>query len=180
VRNVEPELVWIKEFLPKNAVILDIGANVGTFLYQLEKKLNHEQIYAFEPNKKLYRRLKRIFPAMRVFPLALSDENTTAEFKVPVINGKTIASRGTLNTSYKEKGEEKSYTEKVKVIRLDDWAAIENFNKMAPPLVGENTPQQEQLNLNKALCAPHHKRLFSIPQQQFKYQLSVPNLRRWI
>jgi len=129
-RNVEPELVWIKEYLPKSAVILDIGANVGTFLYQLEKKLNHEHIYAFEPNKKLYRRLKRLFPTMRVLPLALSDENTTAEFKVPIINGKMIASRGTLNTSYKEKGEEKSYTEKVKVIKLDDWAAIEHFNKL--------------------------------------------------
>ncbi len=43
-KNVEPELVWIKEYLPKNAVILDIGANVGTFLYQLEDKLNHEHI----------------------------------------------------------------------------------------------------------------------------------------
>ncbi|AKK73410.1 FkbM family methyltransferase [Chryseobacterium gallinarum] len=129
-RNVEPELVWIKEYLPKNAVILDIGANVGTFLYQLENKLDHEHIYAFEPNKKLYRRLKRLFPAMRILPLALSDENMTAEFKVPVINGKTIASRGTLNTSYKEKGEEKSYTEKVKVIKLDDWAALEHFSKL--------------------------------------------------
>jgi len=129
-RNVEPELVWIKEFLPKNAVILDIGANVGTFLYQLENKLDHENIYAFEPNKKLYRRLKRLFPAMRIFPLALSDENTTAEFKVPVINGKMVASRGTLNTDYKEKGEEKSYTEKVKVIKLDEWAAIEHFKKL--------------------------------------------------
>lgn len=129
-RNVEPELVWIKEYLPKNAVILDIGANVGTFLYQLENKLNHEHIYAFEPNKKLYRRLKRLFPMMRVLPLALSDENTTAEFKVPVINGKMVASRGTLNTDYKEKGEEKSYTEKVKVIKLDDWAAIEHFHRL--------------------------------------------------
>lgn len=129
-RNVEPELVWIKEYLPKNAVILDIGANVGTFLYQLENKLDHEHIYAFEPNKKLYQRLKRLFPTMQILPLALSDENTTAEFKVPVINGKTIASRGTLNTSYKEKGEEKSLTEKVKVIKLDDWAALEHFDKL--------------------------------------------------
>lgn len=129
-RNVEPELVWIKDFLPKNAVILDIGANVGTFLYQLENKLDHEAIYAFEPNKKLYRRLKRIFPTMRVLPLALSDENTTAEFKVPVINGKTVASRGTLNTGYKEKGEEKSHTEKVKVIKLDDWAATEHLHRL--------------------------------------------------
>jgi len=129
-RNVEPELVWIREFLPKNAVILDIGANVGTFLYQLENRLDHEHIYAFEPNKKLYRRLKRLFPTMRILPLALSDENTTAEFKVPVINGKTVASRGTLNVDYREKGEEKSYTEKVKVIKLDDWAAIEHFHRL--------------------------------------------------
>lgn len=129
-RNVEPELVWIKEYLPKNAVILDIGANVGTFLYQLEHKLNHEHIYGFEPNKKLYRRLKRLFPRMSILPLALSDENTTAEFKVPIINGKLIASRGTLNTSYKEKGEERSYTEKVKVIKLDEWAAIEHFDRL--------------------------------------------------
>ncbi|MCS3529703.1 FkbM family methyltransferase [Chryseobacterium sp. JUb7] len=129
-RNVEPELVWIKDYLSKNAIILDIGANVGSFLYQLENKLNHEHIYAFEPNKKLYHRLKRLFPGMRILPLALSDENTTAEFKVPIINGKAIASRGTLKTSYKEKGEEKSYTEKVKVIKLDDWAAIEHFTRL--------------------------------------------------
>ncbi|KFF12924.1 FkbM family methyltransferase [Chryseobacterium soli] len=129
-RNVEPELVWIKDYLPKNAVILDIGANVGTFLYQLENKLDHENVYAFEPNKRLYNRLKRLFPSMRVLPLALSDENTTATFKVPIINGKMIASRGTLNTAYKEKGEEKSYTEKVKVIKLDEWAAIEHFSKL--------------------------------------------------
>lgn len=129
-RNVEPELVWIKEYLSKNAVILDIGANVGTFLYQLEDKLDHENIYGFEPNKKLYQRLKRLFPLMRIFPLALSDENRIAEFKVPIINGKTIASRGTLNTSYKEKGEEKSYTEKVKVIKLDEWAALEHFTRL--------------------------------------------------
>jgi len=129
-RNVEPELVWIKEFLPANAVIFDIGANVGTFLYQLENKLDRNNIYAFEPNKKLYRRLKRLFPRIQVLPLALSDENTTAEFKVPVINGKMIASRGTLNTAYKEKGEEKSYTEKVKVIKLDEWAPMEGFSRL--------------------------------------------------
>lgn len=129
-RNVEPELVWIKEYLPENSVILDIGANVGTFLYQLENKLEHKHMYAFEPNKKLYQRLKRLFPGMKILSLALSDENTMAEFKVPVINGKAIASRGTLNTSYKEKGEEKSYTEKVEVIRLDKWAATENLKRL--------------------------------------------------
>jgi len=129
-RNVEPELVWIKEYLSEEAVILDIGANVGTFLYQLEHKLKPQHIYAFEPNHKLYTRLKRLFPSMNLLSLALSDENTIAEFKVPFINGKMVASRGTLNTSYKEKGEEKSYTEKVTVTKLDDWAEKEHLQKL--------------------------------------------------
>lgn len=129
-RNVEPELVWIKEYLSTNSTILDIGANVGTFLYQLEDKLSHQKIYGFEPNKKLNERLKRLFPTMHILSWALSDENTTAEFKVPIINGKMVASRGTLNTEYKEKGEEKSYTEQVKVTKLDDWAAKEKLTTL--------------------------------------------------
>ncbi|MBB4804750.1 FkbM family methyltransferase [Chryseobacterium defluvii] len=129
-RNVEPELIWIKEYLSKNAVILDIGANVGTFLYQIENRLNPENIYAFEPNKKLYRRLKRLFPSMRVLPLALSDENATAKFKVPIVNGKATASKSVLHISYKENDEEIYHTEKVKVIKLDDWAALEHFNRL--------------------------------------------------
>lgn len=129
-RNVEPELVWIKEYLNSNAVIFDIGANVGTFLYQFENKLKHQNIYAFEPNKKLNIRLKRLFPSMNISSVALSDENTTAQFKVPIIKGKMVASRGTLNTLYKEKDEENSYTETVEVVKLDDWAKSKNIQKI--------------------------------------------------
>jgi FkbM family methyltransferase len=129
-RNIEPELVWIKEYLQNDAVIFDIGANVGTFLYQFENKLNHQNIYAFEPNKKLNIRLKRLFPAMNISSVALSDENTTAQFKVPIIKGKMVASRGTLNTSYKEKDEENSYTETVEVVKLDDWIKSKNIQKI--------------------------------------------------
>lgn len=129
-RNVEPELVWIKEYLQNDAVIFDIGANVGTFLYQFENKLNHKNIYAFEPNKKLNIRLRRLFPTMHISSVALSDENTTAQFKVPIIKGKMVASRGTLNTSYKEKDEENSYTETVEVVKLDDWSRSKNIKKI--------------------------------------------------
>lgn len=129
-RNVEPELVWIKNYLNKDAVIFDIGANVGAFLFQLEEKLKPENIYAFEPNNKLHKRLLRLFPKNNISSVALSNENTTAEFKIPIINGKTIASRGTLNTDYKEKGEEKSYIEKVEVVKLDDWISKKSIPKI--------------------------------------------------
>ncbi len=129
-RNLEPELVWVQEYLSRNAVVLEIGANVGSYLFQYEEKLKPENIIAFEPNKELHRRLMRIFPAMRIFALALSDENTVAAFKIPVINGKKITSRGTLKTEFQEKDEEKTILQKVKVIRLDDWAELEHIRRI--------------------------------------------------
>lgn len=168
-RNVEPELVWIKEYLQNDAVIFDIGANVGTFLYQFENKLNHKNIFAFEPNKKLNIRLKRLFPSMNISSVALSDENTTAQFKVPIIKGKMVASRGTLNTSYKEKDEENSYTETVEVVKLDDWTKSKNINKidfikidvegneMKTLFGGKNTIQQFKPTLMVEMEQRHHE-----------------------
>ena len=129
-KNIEPELIWIKDFLNKDAVIFDIGANVGSFVYRLENKLSSNNIVAFEPNEKLYFRLKRIFPEIKIFPIALSDKNETAEFKIPVINGKTFHSRGTLQTDYKESGEEKHTINKVKVMKMDDWITTQNINRI--------------------------------------------------
>ena len=129
-RNVEPELLWIGEYLDKNAVVLEIGANVGAYLYQLGKTLPGENIYAFEPNKNLFLRLKRLFPKMHIVPVALSDENTTAGLKVPIIKGQEIPSRGTLNTSYLEKDEEKSVTQLVEVMKLDDWSERKKLQRI--------------------------------------------------
>lgn len=129
-KNVEPELLWIKDYLHRSDVFMDIGANVGAYLFQLEEKLHHHHIIAFEPNKKLYFRLRRIFPKLRIFAIALSDVNTTAKFKIPVINGKKLSSRGTLQTELKEDGESNAEFSEVKVIRLDDWAEIEELKKL--------------------------------------------------
>ena len=129
-KNMEPELLWIKDYIPKAAVFFDIGANVGTYLFRLEKRLSPHHIYAFEPNPKLYFRLKRIFPEMHIYRLALSDKNETADFKIPVINGETYNSRGTLHTQFFENGEENHFTEKVKVMKLDDWAGLENLKRL--------------------------------------------------
>ena len=129
-RNIEPELIWIKDFLPEQAVMIDIGANVGSFIYQLESKLSPQNIYAFEPNSKLYQRLKRIFPKVNIYPIALSDRNETSEFKIPVIKGKTYNSRGTLKLDYRENGEAKHFIQKVKVVKLDDWDGLENLKRI--------------------------------------------------
>lgn len=119
-RKVEPEFLWIKEVLTKDSVFMDIGANVGAYLYTLEHHLKPENIFAFEPNQQLFRRLKRLFPKVNLFSLALSDISTVAEFKIPVINGEKVHTRGTLQTSIKEKNEEKTILQKVEVKPLDN------------------------------------------------------------
>ncbi len=119
-RKVEPEFFWIKEILGKDSVFMDVGANVGAYLYTLENHLNLENIFAFEPNPQLFKRLKRLFPKVHLSSVALSDISTIAEFKIPVINGERVHTRGTLQTSIKEKNEEKTILQKVEVKPLDD------------------------------------------------------------
>ncbi len=129
-RKVEPELLWLTEFLPKDAVFMDVGANVGHFVYQLEYHLFPQNIYAFEPNKSLNRRLKRLFPKINLFSVALSDENTIAEFKIPVLKGEQVNSRGTLQTDFREENEEKTIIQKVKVVKLDDFEPLKILQKL--------------------------------------------------
>lgn len=119
-RKVEPEFLWIKNILSKDAVFMDVGANVGAYLFTLENHLKPENIFAFEPNPQLFKRLGRLFPKVNLSSVALSDISTIAEFKIPVINGEKVHTRGTLQTSIKEKNEEKTILQKVEVKPLDD------------------------------------------------------------
>lgn len=119
-RKVEPEFLWIKNILSTDAVFMDVGANVGAYLFTLENYLKPENVYAFEPNPQLFKRLGRLFPKVNLSSVALSDISTIAEFKIPVINGEKIHTRGTLQTSIKEKNEEKTILQKVEVKPLDD------------------------------------------------------------
>lgn len=129
-RKVEPEFLWIQSFLKQDDVFVDVGANVGAYLYVLEPKLQPKNILAFEPNQGLQKRLRRIFPKISVFPEALSNQKCIAEFKVPVIDGKKIHSRGTLQVQNKEEQEEKSILQKVDVIPMDLHPTIQKLSRL--------------------------------------------------
>ncbi|MCG2792055.1 MAG: FkbM family methyltransferase [Weeksellaceae bacterium] len=127
-RRVEPEFLWIKNVLSKDAVFVDVGANVGAYLFTLENHLKPENVFAFEPNPQLFKRLKRLFPKVNLSSVALSDISKIAEFKIPVINGEKVHTRGTLQTSIKENNEERTILKKVEVKPLDELKL--NFQKL--------------------------------------------------
>ncbi|MBU4537551.1 MAG: FkbM family methyltransferase [Weeksellaceae bacterium] len=158
-RNIEPELLWITDYLTPDDVFFDIGANTGSFIFQLEKKLSPKNIFAFEPNNKLYLRLKRIFPEVAAYPIALSDKNGTAEFKVPVIHGKTVNSRGTLQLEYRETDEGKNYFQTVQVSKLDDWVFNQKIEKIDFIKIDVEGNERETLNGSAKVIAKYRPTL---------------------
>lgn len=120
-KKIEPEFLFFSKKLSPDDVFLDIGANNGAYIYLAEKVLNPNNIFAFEPNDDLYQRLLRLFSCVKIQKIALSDKNQMLEFKIPVIGGREVHTRGTLQVDYKEIGENQSIIKKVKAQTLDSW-----------------------------------------------------------
>lgn len=174
-RNVEPELIWIKNTLPQNAVFIDIGANIGTFLFYLESKLLSQNIFAFEPNLKLFTRLERIFPEIDIYPVALSNKNGTAEFKIPIIKGKKINSCGTLQTDFLEKNEQKKLIENVEVMTFDHWCESKKLPKIDFIKIDVEGNEMETLYGAKK-SIQQYKPLLMVEMEQRHHLRKLPDL----
>lgn len=81
-RRGEAEVRLLPMLVDRRRNAVDVGANKGTYSYFLGRLARH--VYAFEPNPKMFRILARGAGGnVTVSPLALSDCNGTAEFRVP-------------------------------------------------------------------------------------------------
>jgi FkbM family methyltransferase len=127
-KNEEVELLLLNNFLKNNAVFFDVGANNGTYINYASKFT--DKIYAFEPNPELFLRLKKLFSKVNLFNLALSNKSGNAQFKIPIINQKSLASRGTLNVDFKEDNEENQTIFDVKLNTLDKFVAKQKIAKI--------------------------------------------------
>lgn len=128
--KAESEILILQHLLDKDSVFIDVGSNVGAYLYMAQKKADKKNTYGFEPIPELYNKLLRAFSGTPVFNLALSNESGVKELKIPDVNGVTLAPRGTLNTNYKEPGETGFITFKVKTQTLDEFVSEHKLNKI--------------------------------------------------
>ena len=75
----------LKKYLPKDPVIIDCGAHVGSDSVELSRIFPHAQIHSFEPVPHLYQKLKwntRKRPNITCYPYALSNSNGVATMYV--------------------------------------------------------------------------------------------------
>lgn len=85
----EKDFLFFLDMLPKEGVVLDIGANLGVMSYYLAKDHSSRQVLAFEPIPYNFRNLTRIvrkfkLSNIQLFQLALGDKNGTVEMVLPV------------------------------------------------------------------------------------------------
>lgn len=75
----------LKNYIPKNAVILDIGANIGNHTIYFAKRCNALKVYSFEPIHETFNILKKnieinnIGNIVELYNLGLSDKNTMGD-----------------------------------------------------------------------------------------------------
>ena len=89
--NNENDFFFFMKLLPKNGIVLDIGANIGIMTVHFAKKLRNARVYSYEPiprNVKVLKKIISLFKLgnVRIFETALGNENGKVEMIMPVIN----------------------------------------------------------------------------------------------
>lgn len=118
-RVIEPELLYIVSLITQGKAVIDIGANMGEYLYVLERSGKFSSIIGIEPNLKLAKRLKKLFTKCSIFNVGISNTNEIMKLKVPIIHGKITESRGTFET-FADLGETDQIYIEVPVLSLDN------------------------------------------------------------
>ena len=129
-RILEPELISLNQFIKKDDICFDVGANNGEYLYQLSRKVPEKNIYAFEPIPDLFQRLKRLFRKINIHRIAMSNQNTSSSFKIPVVKDQVMKSRGKLDTDIIEPEENGFELIKVTCMKLDDFCRENKIAKI--------------------------------------------------
>jgi len=130
-QKVDKSLLMLDVFLDKNAVFIDVGANIGEYVNRAKKHISENEIFAFEPLPKLNKRLKKAFPNANVSQVALSDKKAKSTFKIPVINKQQVLTRATLNTNFVEVAESNKQLIEVETDTLDNQIKLLNINNIS-------------------------------------------------
>ena len=93
------ELEGLRPYIKKNAVILDIGANIGNHTVYWAVKANARKIYSFEPIKETFKILKKnveindLVDRVKIFNIGLSNEKINGsiiEYSVENTGGTSV------------------------------------------------------------------------------------------
>jgi len=127
--NLENEVVFVGRLLVDEAIVFDVGANRGDYIFAFALSGKTKQIHAFEPIPELAVQLKRMFPEANVHQLALSSSPGESVFRIPYINDRYFDTRGTLE-HHEEDEQTHTKSIQVKLSTLDLFCAENGIEKL--------------------------------------------------
>jgi FkbM family methyltransferase len=101
--NGEPELRILKHVCRSSRTSVDIGANIGIYTYFLRRYT--PKVHAYEPNRELALRLRRLFPDVNVRNAACSDHNGILTLRMPVQKGRVQHELASVSQNFEEESE---------------------------------------------------------------------------
>ncbi len=124
-------LVLLDFFLKDaDSVYIDVGANIGAFVYRALKHIKPRQVFAFEPLPDLNLSLQKKFRDIHLFNIALSNSEGSASFKIPIAGKKRLHTRATLNTDFREDVETEHKIIEVALSSLDVWSEKQSLKRV--------------------------------------------------
>ncbi len=128
------------QFLEKNLNIIDIGAHKGETINFFFKNFNINKIYVFEPNRKLYKSLKKKFINQNIFIFnyAVGFQNEKNKLNISIDSASSTINKINTNTNY--------YKRKKKILTL---------GKKTPYFL--DTQEIEVINLSEFLLKKENK-----------------------
>ena len=130
-RNIENELLLIQYLLDSESTFIDVGANLGQYIFKAEGIVPSSNIFAFEPHPALNKRLSKLFSRIQLSQDALSDSEGNTQFKIPYFNNREIHTRGTLKTEHVEIEETNSVLIDVHISTLNKFAETSKIDKIS-------------------------------------------------
>jgi FkbM family methyltransferase len=127
----ERDFLRIFSLIPKEGIVLDIGANIGVMTTFFSRKLPKAKVYSFEPIPQNNKALKRIIRFLKlrnvtVFDFALGNKQEQLCMIMPVVNDAKKQGLSHIKADSKSTRDEKGEEFEVQVNTLDEMPEIIN------------------------------------------------------
>jgi FkbM family methyltransferase len=96
----EREIRLLKNLVPRDRVAVDVGANMGTYTFFLDRLA--ASTVAFEPNPQLASRLRAVFSRVDVRAKAVSDVSRTTTLRIPIVGDRDAHERASVAVDFGE------------------------------------------------------------------------------
>ncbi len=131
----EQEFIYFMRMIPDEAVILDIGANIGIMTVNLAQRFPHANIYAFEPIPNNIVAFEKVvnhygLKNIRLFKTALGEQTGELTMILPVIHNSKMQGLSHVIEPGNDTPMEKGIRYTVPVQKLDDIPELKTVNRI--------------------------------------------------